>query len=160
MLQNRGRETLCSAEGEGASSAVFCLCTDLSPTPSHAELGPRGSPPRPRSQAQEQQAPHSSRPLANWPPPTVALPTAAPRQQPQAKGLAQTSLGSGEQARPVPLPQEEEELARVPLLRQHHRGTRFTLRLSMSLVVRHLCTQPSLATQCFLYREGLLPTSP
>lgn len=40
MLQNMGRGTLCSADGEGASSAAFCLCTDLSPIPSPAELGP------------------------------------------------------------------------------------------------------------------------
>lgn len=40
MLQNMGQGILCSADDEGTSSAAFCLCTDLSSIPFHAELGP------------------------------------------------------------------------------------------------------------------------
>lgn len=109
MLQNKGCGTLCSADGEGASSAEFCLCTDLSLIPSHAELGPtwvspKASFPGPGTTGSPF-FPALGRPASSHCGTAHCCSQAAAPVQ----GAGTDLSGAWEQARSVPSPREEEE---------------------------------------------------
>lgn len=91
--RKQGWGTAWSAEGRGASSAPSCPLHGSLPMPSHAELGQHGPPPGQRSQASEQQALHSSLPLADLPPPATALSALLTGSCPSPRGLQKKPRG-------------------------------------------------------------------
>lgn len=160
MLQNMGQGTLCSADGEGASSAAFCLCTDLSLIPSHAELGPTWVSPKalfPGSGTTGSPFfPALGRPASSHCGTAHCCSQAAARVQ----GASTDLSGVWATSQACPLAPGGRGTGSSPLAETASQGHSLHTQAVNVTGLRRLCTQPSLTTRCFLQREGLLPASP